>query len=331
MRELDLIRTIAGLAPNGNRLVIKGIGDDCAVFRSEAGVDWVATADMLIEGVHFDLSWHGAYQLGRKAIAVNLSDIAAMGATPQFALLCVGVAPGTDQKWLNTLLSGFCSLLHEHDCALIGGDTVSSKELSIAVTMLGTVPASEALMRNGAHVGDTVYVSGPLGSAAAGLRLSKNGWAQSVAADKSSYEPLVSHHLEPVPRVELGKLLRQSGRVTSLQDVSDGVATDLSHICAASGVGAVIEEQRLPFHPALLQLCTCKQWDMTNLQISGGEDYELLFTVTKGAEQELEEFIARRWDQAIYRIGQIVDGCAVSMHTRDGRLVDISYQGYQHL
>jgi thiamine-monophosphate kinase len=331
MRELDLIRTIAGLAPSENRLVVKGIGDDCAVFRSEPGMDWVTTADMMVEGVHFDLSWHGPYQLGRKAIAVNLSDIAAMGATPQFSLLCLGVPPGVDQAWLSAFLAGFCSLLGEHNCSLIGGDTISSKDLSVSVTVLGTVPSSGALLRTGARTGDTVYVSGPLGSAAAGLRLCEQGWATHAAEDQSEYGPLVSCHLEPIPRVKLGKLLRQSGLVTALQDVSDGVATDLSHICTASGVGAVIEERSLPYHPVLLQLCRRRQWDMTRLQISGGEDYELLFTVRNGAERELEEFLALSWDQPICRIGRIVDDAFVSMRTRSGELVDISYQGYQHL
>lgn len=330
MRELDLIRTIAEKAARTHHPFLqKGIGDDCAIFSSMPSADWLVTTDMLVEDVHFDTSWHSPYLLGRKSLAVNLSDIAAMGGVPQFVLLGLAIPGKYGSSWLERYMDGFFSLLNDYNCLLIGGDTVSSDKLTLAVTVLGTVPQGKALRRDGAAIGDVIYVSGPLGSAAAGLHLCRSGHVSAAAANPD-WQPLLDRHLNPAPRVRLAHLLQASGCVTAMLDISDGIATDLSHICTASGVAAVIEEQALPAHEALSAMCRQLRLDPVQLQIAGGDDYELLFTVKSGCEEELVRRVRSLPGEEIYRIGRITEGQGVTMLTGSGELVSIDYQGYEH-
>ena len=329
MQERDLIQSIAKRAQSTSTLLKIGIGDDCAIFHAVKSDDWLVSADMLVEGVHFNSSWHAPYLLGRKALAVNLSDIAAMGGTPQFVLLCLALPASCGETWIAKFMDGFFSLLTEHECLLIGGDTVSSETLTISVTVIGTAPGGSAIRRSGARMGDCVYVSGPLGSAAGGLYLLKNE-ANKVQLMAGNYPALVQEHLNPSPKVELGRLLQKSGMITAMQDISDGVATDLSHIAAASSVSAIIYERNLPKHDQLMEMCNHLQLDLVDFQLRGGEDYQLLFTVKHDSCEELEQFVRTKFGQEIFRIGEISEGTGVRMVTRAGVVEDISYQGYEH-
>lgn len=329
MRERDLIRSISQKTQASNPLLRKGIGDDCAVFSSASETEWLVSADMLVEGVHFDSSWHEPYLLGRKTLAVNLSDIAAMGGAPQFVLLCLALPASCDENWASAFMDGFFSLLNEHNCTLIGGDTVSSDKLTVSVTVLGTSARGRAIGRNGATPGDCVYVSGALGSAAAGLYLLQNDECIRKSKD-GEFSVLIHEHLDPKPQLTLGRILEKTGLVSAMQDISDGIATDISHIATASGVAATIYEKDLPAHEQLIRLCSQRGLDQTAFQLRGGEDYQLIFTVKNGCGDRLAEMVRAETGIEIYRIGEIVQGQGVSLVTRSGAEIDIAYQGYEH-
>ncbi|MFV0439381.1 MAG: thiamine-phosphate kinase [Desulfopila sp.] len=332
MHERKLIQSILeqaqvhGPAP----LLKKGIGDDCAIFANATAADWLVSADMLVEDVHFSTSWHPPFVLGRKSLAVNISDIAAMGGQPRFALLCIGLPPTCEEAWTAAFMAGVFSQLAEQGCTLIGGDTVAAAKITISVTVLGTVGAGGALTRDGAHPGDVVYVSGTLGSAAAGLYLLKNGLTDHLGEPNNRYRRLTEQLLDPMPQLELARILQQSGMVTAMQDISDGIATDLSHICTASGQGARIFERALPADEELLAMCREFYLEPTPFQVKGGEDYQLLFTAPKECGPKLERLVSAQCGRSLYRVGEICPGQGVSLVNRSGLVVAIDYQGYEH-
>ncbi len=330
MRERDLITSIAAKAGRNLPRLLAGIGDDCAVFRPKAGEDWLVTTDMLIEHVHFDSRWHSPYLLGRKSFAVNISDIAAMAGMPRFSLLAIGLPASSDAGWMEQYMEGAVSILDEFGCGLIGGDTVSSSQLTISITVLGTVRQGMAIGRDGARPGDSVYVSGPLGSAAAGLSICRNDELSVADTQQCRWRELIRRHLDPSPRVELASHLGASGLVTAMQDISDGIATDLSHICAASGVAATLAAESVPAHPELAAFCRERALEPLDFQLRGGEDYELVFTVRSGDEEQLERELARLNAGPIFRIGSIEEGQGVHLLTPAGERLEISYQGYEH-
>ena len=306
--------------------LIHGIGDDCAVIAPAPGEHQVVTTDMLVEDVHFNLSWHPPYELGRKTIAVNLSDIAGMGGLPQYVFISIAIPDRIEHSWIMKWFAGVRSIIEEFDCCLAGGDTVRGASLSISVTVIGTVEKDYALLRSSARKDQSIYVSGQLGSAAAGLLLFQMNRADLLEVDIS--KPFVQRHLNPSPDVNLASALAASGFVTSMQDISDGIATDLAHICRASGLGAVVEESLLPHHPDLPEISDRLGYSTTDLMVSGGEDYHLLFTIEEGCETELELFMAGR-GFSVYRIGKTVAGKAVNLHV-SGKYRDITFRGFEH-
>lgn len=325
MKELDLIRAIAAREQKGRESLECGIGDDCAIFRPEQSEDILITTDMLIEHVHFDTRWHPPYLLGRKAAAANLSDIAAMAGEARYALLSVGMTPRQDTVWIDDFIEGFFSRLRDHDCTLIGGDTVASENLTLSVTIIGAVLQGAAVRRRGAAPGDIIYVSGPLGLAAAGLHYFKSG-----GRDNSQWPTSTKCHLDPNPRLDLARKLAGNDAVTSMQDVSDGIATDLRHICEASGVRAVIHSETVPGHEELYSFCTEYNIDPLSLQLGGGEDYELLFTLKQNEAEKMEREMSSDPDKKIYRIGIIEEGEGVHLRSADGEIVPARYKGYEH-
>ena len=329
MDERDLIRSIALRNQVIHPTLGKGIGDDCAVFSAGDDEELLISSDMLLEDIHFKPDWHSPYLLGRKSLAVNLSDIAAMGGAPRFALLCIGLPDRAGGKWAAAFMEGFFSLLQEYHCALIGGDTVAAAKITLSVTVVGACPRNTAVKRSGAQAGDVIYVSGPLGSSAAGLFLLQQGETTTCSA-QGEYTRLVEKHLDPAPRVALGMLLRKSGMVNAMQDISDGIATDLSHICSCSRTGAVLHEQQLPADEPLLALCAKTGQSASTFQLSGGEDYELLFTVPQRSAQRLEQLVMSELGVPIFPVGEIVAGEGVVLRQRSGAHIDVSYQGWEH-
>ena len=324
--ERELIAKIQAAAGEGLG-VLKGIGDDCAVFAGK-GVDVLSlvSVDTLIEGVHFDLGWHPPEQLGRKAAAVNISDIAAMGGRATFMLLSIAAPASTPEPWLDDFMTGFLAELGQYQIVLIGGDTVASpKGLSFSVTVIGEVEAGRQIYRSGASAGDLIMVSGCLGDAALGLEICRTKRFDLQEA----WPELVASHLTPLPELELGRLLANSGLVTAMMDMSDGLATDLAHLCECSGLGAEVAAAALPVSDAAQQVAKALDMDVWRGVVSGGEDYRLLFTCPPDAEKELRQLIHEKLGRQLFRIGKMMPDSGVYLYVK-GQKSKIDYQGYEH-
>ena len=327
--ELDIIALFSGqTGAVDTKGLIEGIGDDCAIFRGPDDRHWLATTDMLVEDVHFDRSWHPPYLLGRKSIAVNLSDIAAMGGTPHFVLISIALPEQLDKEWIAQWSAGAADILKEFNCQLVGGDTVKGSALAINVVVLGSGAEAEVLLRSTACEGENIYVSGELGSAAAGLEICRKPHIFH-ALNQDDLTPLINQHLNPTPRLILGRTLAASGMIGAMQDISDGIATDLAHICTQSHVGAEVDAHLLPRAPILDRVCKTMDRATVDLQISGGEDYELLFTVKQGRDEELLALLSEEGGESVHRVGRMVKKKGVRLHSAKG-VVEIGYKGFQH-
>lgn len=327
--ELDLIRLFSGRtgAPDAKGLIM-GIGDDCAIFDTPEDRSWLATTDILVENIHFDRSWHPPHLLGRKSIAVNLSDIAAMGGTPHYALVSIAVSEQLDKDWIEKWSAGAAEILEEFGCTIIGGDTVKGPALTINIVILGSGAKDRIIRRSTAAEGENIYVSGELGSAAAGLEICRAPVLfQSTAED--ALQPLINKHLNPTPRVLLGQVLAASKMVGAMQDISDGIATDLAHICSQSGVGAELDADLLPGAEILGRVSQIINKEPVDLKISGGEDYELVFTVKKGRDEDLLRLLRENCGEQVYRVGRTVKGCDVRLISGEDA-VNIGFKGFQH-
>lgn len=337
--ELDLIKRIrTQLSPLGQQggapaplidtNLIQGIGDDCAVLANrEAESLSLVTTDTLVEGVHFDLSWHPPELLGRKAVAVNVSDIAAMGGRPRFALLSLAVPAAFKPEALDVFLGGFMAALASHRVTLIGGDTVRSEQgLVLSVTVLGEVERGQVVYRSGARPGDQIWVSGELGQAAAGLEICR----QRQAALHETYPELVAAHLNPTPEMALGQALARAGCVSAMIDMSDGLASDLAHVCEESMVGAVIYADRLPISAATRQTAQTLGQAPLQLALTGGEDYRLLFTAPPTANNTIRGLASQAAHGQLFPIGEIRTGQGVLLATAGGQTSRIDFQGYDH-
>jgi thiamine-monophosphate kinase len=312
--EFTLIDRIKARATSRDDVAL-GIGDDAALLRVPPGQLLAVSTDTLVAGRHFPDDT-GAADIGWKALAVNLSDLAAMGAQPAWCTLALTL-PDADADWLDAFLDGFLELAQLHDVALVGGDTTSGP-LAITVTVHGLVPDDQALRRDGARVGDEVWVTGTLGDAAGGLRQ----WqARGLASAK------LRHRLDrPTPRVEAGIALR--GLARAAIDISDGLAADLGHVLAASGVGAELELGRLPTSVPLHEHFggDAERWP---LQLSGGDDYELCFVAPAANAFAIEQALAACAVSGTV-VGRIVAGAGLSLRTPEGEAFDLPSAGFEH-
>lgn len=324
--ERKLINRIQKAASQHRADVLLSIGDDCCELVT--GGSTLISTDTLVESVHFDTSFHSPYLLGRKSIAVNLSDIAAMGGIPRFALLSLCLPEELEQEWIDTWMDGALSMLQEFDCILVGGDTVKGQNLVFTVTVLGLPVTEGALYRTGAGVGESVWVTGVLGSAGAGLGLLTHRKNNPEILEKEAWDALYEAHLNPVPQVRLGQKLARSGCVTAMQDISDGIATDLAHICRASKVSATIDADLLPMHTSLQRAAAFLEMSTHALMLSAGEDYQLLFTVKEGQEKSFTEYMGEE-SQLVTNIGRVTAGEGVFL-LENGLTRDITFQGYEH-
>jgi len=300
--------------PVARRDVLVGVGDDAALLEVPAGQALAAATDTLVEGRHF-LPDAPPESVGHQALAVNLSDLAAMGAEPAWALLALSL-PEPDTHWLEGFARGFHALADRAGLTLVGGDTVRAPRV-VTVQVLGFVPAGLALRRDGARPGDVLYASGSLGDAAAGLKLLRDGRRADI--DSS----LVRRYRFAEPRLALGMALR--GVASAAIDVSDGLLGDLGKLCDASGVGAILELEQLPLSRALLASFDATQAE--RFALGGGDDYELAFAVPRAAVSEMETSLATIG--RITRIGEIVTGHGVRCQ-RAGQTVEPEIAGYDH-
>jgi len=319
LSEFQIIRRFFTHRARGTVL---GVGDDAAIVRARRGNDLVVTTDLLLGGRHFRRDADPA-QLGHKALAVNLSDIAAMGARPRWATLALAM-PRADARWLTAFSRGFMGLARRHDVALVGGDTTRGP-LAICVQIIGEVPAGKALRRDGARAGDDVWVSGRLGDA--GLLLA--GQAGRLALSRAEQARLAPRLHMPLPRIALGIALR--GIARSAIDISDGLLADLGHICERSHLAAVIEMERVP-RSATLQRHLSRAAARAAL-LAGGDDYELCFTAASNERGRIER-LAHRLHLTLTRIGTLVPPHrrrrSVTVLGNDGRALRPGPGGFDH-
>ena len=324
--EFELIRRhFAPLA--AGTPAARGLVDDAAVLALATGSELVVTADALVAGVHFPADEAPAL-IARKALRVNLSDLAAMAAAPIGYTLAGAFPRHLDDAWFGDFAAGLAADQAEFSIALLGGDTVATTgPLTLAVTALGEVPAGGALSRAGARTGDHVFVSGTIGDGALGLALLEG---RATASDGAARDWLVDRYRLPTPRLALGMRLR--GLASAAIDVSDGLVADLSHICAAADVGARIEAAAVPLSPAARALVTNPQ-PLPRSLLAGGDDYELLFTVPPEAADEIAA-LADALALPLTRVGDIVagtdGGTRVVVVDAAGKPVKVGNGGYKH-
>lgn len=318
LRERDLISSIRGEFAAKARGLVLGIGDDAAVVRGTRGLT-LLTTDLLIEEVHFITSLHPPFYLGRKSISVNLSDIAAMGGKPKFALLGLALRKGLDEAWVRDFFKGLRSAAEEAGVSLIGGDISEARVIVVSISLIGE--AGGYIPRSGARPGDLIYVSGTLGDAAAGLRLLQKGFRLGV--DKSA-DPLLRAFLDPRPQLALGRALLRLKAASAMIDTSDGLSVDLLHLCEESRTGAEVERDKLPLSDAI----RCFERRPERLALHGGEDYQLLFTINPAGQGKIEQ-LARRFP--LTRIGRMTRGRAIQLIDTGGKKTPLPAEGYEHL
>jgi thiamine-monophosphate kinase len=291
--------------------VVTGIGDDCAVLRVPPGHELLVTTDFTIEKVHFRRDWHRPELVGRRCLTRGLSDIAAMGGEPRAAFLSLAVAGDVPQKWVDRFLKGLLDLAEEFKVPLAGGDTAQSAGgIQADIVVVGSVPKGKAVLRSGAKAGEQIYVTGELGGSAAALaRLAES---KPVGAE-------YFRHFRPLARVAVGQRLRQRGMASAMIDLSDGLSTDLEHICKESHVGAEIEAEAIP----RAQVGLGKKRVALELALHGGDDYELLFTSAAAVPSSVAGV-------RVTRIGRTTQSAGIRLIEADGKQRPIEAGGWEH-
>lgn len=330
--EFGLIERIESLVGRPGQDVIAGIGDDCAVLEGPPGQYLLATTDIQVEGSHFRrriLSWR---QLGWRAGAITISDIAAMGGEPRHLLVSLALPTDTSVELVEQLYRGLGDLSRRFGLSIVGGNVARAPEsLLVDVFALGYVPRDEVLYRSGARVGDALLVTGHLGAAAAGLELVRRGEDETLPIPKQHASRLKERLLTPVPRVEAGRAIAHLKRATAMLDLSDGLSSDVQHLTARSGVGAVVWAEALPLAPAVTELARATGRDPLAWALDGGEDYELLFTAPPEAVEELSQAVHERAKLEVTAVGEIRpqgDGVKLERAGEPARVLDA--QGWDH-
>jgi len=325
LNEEQVIRLIASLAGEGGRDLAVGIGDDAAVLGGTAG-GLVVTTDLLVDGSHFDLGFMEPQAVGWRAMAANLSDLAGMGALPAWGFLSLGLPGAPEPEFVQALVGAMVALGREHGLALAGGDTVRAPQVILNLCLIGRMGKAAPLLRSGGRLGDAVCVTGGLGGSAAGLAWLKAGRdPRQEGADAA-----VEAFLRPSPRVAAGRALAVSGRVRAMMDLSDGLASDLARLARASGLGARVEAASMPLHPGAGAVAAGLEGDALAWALSGGEDFELLFTCDPGEVGLLAELVAEAdGGLGVTQVGRLVKGPGVLLSSQGGEQ-DITMGGWDH-
>jgi thiamine-monophosphate kinase len=307
--------------------VVKGIGDDAAVFKGDRKELMLLTTDMLVERVHFSRHHVSGFFLGRKCLTVNLSDIAAMGGTPLDAFVSLAVPQDCSLDYLEALYQGLKSLARECQVNILGGDTTGSKtDLIINVCLTGYVAESEILCRHTACIGDIVYVTGCLGDSRAGLQILQ----KDVATDSSDFPDLLRAHLAPKAHLKEGRFLAKQSGVHAALDVSDGLSSDVGHIVEQSRVGVRIFREKIPISAPLKDFCDRFGFDPVQTALAGGEDYVLLATASPKTAHTLEAAYEKKFHRPIYAIGEITDTGRMELIGRGGETEELDRIGWDH-
>lgn len=304
-----------------------GIGDDAALLTPSPGMQLVVSTDLLAEGVHFERSFGQLRLLGRKALAVNLSDLAAMGGRPRWFFLSLAIPPGFPLEDIEALLDGLAEQAAEHGVLLAGGDTCGSKSgLTISITVMGEQEPERLVRRSGARPGHEVWVSGTLGDSALGLQLLLSGGGKNAG---TATEYVINRHLDPTPRCRLGQTLAEAGLISAMIDLSDGLLADLGHICEQSGCGAEIKLAHIPRSAPFDTVIAGASSPPWHLIATGGEDYELCFTAPPAGRSAILK-IAKTAGIPVTVVGKVTDSGRVVAHLPDGSNFQPSASGYTH-
>ena len=322
---IDIIKRLCESEENSD--LVAGIGDDAAVIKGGRPSASLVSTDMLIEGVHFNLDYTSPHHLGEKSVSVNVSDIAAMGGTPVWALLSLGLPEETALDFVEEFSAGAAKAFRSYGIKLIGGDTVSSKSgIIISLTLLGEAPVERIIRRNGAADGDQIFVTGTLGDSALGLEILKRGIREDSA--EPEIRKLIERHISPMPRLKESNFIAQRRIATSMIDVSDGLIQDLSHICRESGVHGKVLIDRIPLSEESRKNGNKFGFGIEDY-IVGGEDYELLFTVPLEKVEELDQ-LEKATGCPVTHIGEIVEGEGVDIYDSLNNPITLKKKGYVH-
>jgi thiamine-monophosphate kinase len=307
--------------------VIRGIGDDAAAFRTDSRQVSLVTTDLLVERVHFLREAISAYELGHKSLAVNLSDIAAMGGTAREAFVSIAIPDGYDLRELEDLFQGMKDLAARYAVNLLGGDTTRSRaDLIINVAVYGLVPEDQMLTRDAARPGDVIFTTGSLGDSRAGLHLILD----KVPGDTPELKSLLAAHLHPEPHLREGRLLASAGGVRAAIDVSDGLSSDLGHILEESRAGARIQAEKLPISDNLRSYCRRFGKSPVDYALAGGEDYVLLLTAPAERFAEVARVFQATFGRPLHAIGEITDSLVMELVGPDATLTPITPSGWDH-
>lgn len=329
LREFQLIEHLRHRFGRTGPSVVLGIGDDTAIIKPPSGRHLLLTTDLLVEDIHFTLSTSTYEEIGYKAAVANLSDIAAMGGTPHALAVSIAVPSSGTVSAMDKLYRGLMAACRPHGVSLIGGDTSASRHgLFVSVTLTGYATPKRILRRDGARIGDIVYVTGTLGDSLAGLQILKTRSGKGLSRQDSRY--LIARHHRPTPRVQAGQFLAARGLASAAIDVSDGLSGDLEHLCEQSAVGVEINAAALPLSRACRAYAVATKTDPIQLALRGGEDYELLFTVPATRRAALER-LRRHAGCRLTPIGVIrPKRFGLKLGTSRGDATPIRNTSYQH-
>ncbi len=323
---IDRIDELLGTPDDGS--VIRTIGDDAAVYQVGNGKVHVVTTDALIEKIHFDRLFMPMEYLGVKAIAVNVSDVVAMNARPRYATIALGLPHDVSVEMVEMIYIGIRKACKAFNLSLIGGDTTAAQVMTLAITVIGEADENDVVYRHGAHIDDIVCVTGDLGASYAGLRMLLEKKVMSEKGiqtlDSDEYRYVIQRHLTPTPRLTALETFKKAGvKPTSMIDISDGLASELEHICRQSHCGVIINAQNLPIHEETRKIAAHYAQDADTYALYGGEDYELLLTLNPS---DLEKIPAG----TVTAIGTITDVEDILIQTPEGAAIPLKGRGYQH-
>jgi len=325
--EFGLIDRIAANVGSAEG-VVTGIGDDAAVTALTAGMQLLTSTDMLMEDVHFRHSWHDPYLLGRKALAVSISDIAAMGGIPRWALLSLALPAEFSLDFVDAFTRGFLAMAGEHGVTLVGGDTCGSRcGLGISVTIMGEQHPERIIRRSGARPGDQIWVTGTLGDAALALALLEGN--VQISPQEVGQELCMKRLLDPAPRTAAGRILADSGLVSAMIDISDGLLADFGHISRQSGVGGALYLDRLPISSGFSHAVSGLPAFPHHLVISGGEDYELAFTAAAEDQEKISDLMKKSGIE-VTAVGIVTNSSELLVLRQDGTRYNTQVSGFKH-
>jgi len=325
--EFGVIQKISGKFPQPEQAGFFGIGDDCSVIQKDDSESYLVTCDTLIENIHFLISKIEPQDLGYKSLAVNLSDIAAMGGVPEYAFLSMALPADTDTAWIDKFLDGLHDLAVREQVVLAGGDTTKSPgNIAITITVIGIIKTDNIKRRNGAKPGDKLFVTGFTGDSGGGLRLLTEGHDDET--DQSAADLIIAHN-RPKAYTGEGAWLGTLPAVHAMIDLSDGLASDARHIAESSGVAIRIDLDKIKVSESLLIKAGKYGWDATELAVSAGEDYSLLFAADANQSEQIQSAYFEKFGESLDCIGEVHEGEGVAFY-RKGKKVKKPYHGFDH-